>query len=97
MSPDNVAPAVAYLASERSDWCNGQVILALGYQIGLYNVPEVVREVVSPGTLGSADGGAPDGSRVQAGHPRQRDPGCRHGARLSRRPFRTDRELLGSL
>ncbi len=25
-SPDNVAPAVAYLASEASDWCNGQVI-----------------------------------------------------------------------
>ena len=48
MSPDNVAPAVAYLASDRSDWCNGQVILALGYQIGLYNVPEVIREVVSP-------------------------------------------------
>src|ERR1700722_8783384 len=23
---DNVAPAVAYLASERSDWCNGQVL-----------------------------------------------------------------------
>ncbi len=49
MSPDNVAPAVACLASERSDWCNGQVILALGYQIGLFNVPEVIREVVSPG------------------------------------------------
>ena len=48
MSPDNVAPAVAYLAAERSDWCNGQVILALGYQIGLFNVPEVVREIVSP-------------------------------------------------
>jgi hypothetical protein len=48
-SPDNVAPAVAYLASERSDWCNGQVLLAVGYQIGLFNVPELVREVVLPG------------------------------------------------
>ena len=38
-SPDNVAPAVAYLSSERSDWCNGQVLLAVGYQIGLFNVP----------------------------------------------------------
>jgi NAD(P)-dependent dehydrogenase (short-subunit alcohol dehydrogenase family) len=49
MSPDNVAPAVAYLASERSDWCTGQVFLAAGYQIGLFNVPQVIREVISAG------------------------------------------------
>jgi NAD(P)-dependent dehydrogenase (short-subunit alcohol dehydrogenase family) len=49
MHPDNVAPAVAYLASERSDWCNGQVVLSLGHQIGIYNVPQVIREIVSPG------------------------------------------------
>jgi NAD(P)-dependent dehydrogenase (short-subunit alcohol dehydrogenase family) len=49
MSPDNVAPAVAYLASTRSDWCTGQVIEAMGYTIGLYNVPEVIRQVRSPG------------------------------------------------
>jgi len=49
MSPDNVAPAVAYLASERSDWCNGQVIRASGYKIRLYNVPQVIREIASPG------------------------------------------------
>ena len=78
MSPDNVAPAVAYLAAERSDWCNGQVILALGYQIGLFNVPEVVREIVSPsGPWDMRTARAPDGSRVQASHPRQRGPGCR--------------------
>jgi hypothetical protein len=51
MSPDNVAPAVAYLASTRSDWCTGQVIVgeAMGYTIGLYNVPELIRQVRSPG------------------------------------------------
>jgi NAD(P)-dependent dehydrogenase (short-subunit alcohol dehydrogenase family) len=49
MSPNNVAPAVAYLASTRSDWCTGQVIEAMGYTIGLYNVPEVIRQVRSPG------------------------------------------------
>ena len=49
MSPDNVAPAVAYLASERSDWCTGQVIQARGYTIGLYNVPAIIREIESPG------------------------------------------------
>ena len=49
MSPDNVAPAVAYLASERSDWCTGQVIQARGYTIGLYNIPAIIREIESPG------------------------------------------------
>ncbi|SHL07995.1 NAD(P)-dependent dehydrogenase, short-chain alcohol dehydrogenase family [Pseudonocardia thermophila] len=49
MAPENVAPMVAYLASERSDWCTGQVFLAAGYLIGMYNVPEVTHEIVSPG------------------------------------------------
>jgi NAD(P)-dependent dehydrogenase (short-subunit alcohol dehydrogenase family) len=48
-SPDNVAPTVAYLASERSDWCTGQVLSASGYEIGLYSRPEVIRQVSSPG------------------------------------------------
>lgn len=48
-SPDNVAPAVAYLASTRSTWCTGQVISSRGFAIGLYNVPQVIRQVVSPG------------------------------------------------
>jgi NAD(P)-dependent dehydrogenase (short-subunit alcohol dehydrogenase family) len=46
-SPDNIAPAVVYLASEASSWCNGQVIWARGYQVGLYSVPEVTRIVGS--------------------------------------------------
>ena len=46
-SPDNVAPAVAYLASEGSDWCTGQTIRAMGYTIGLYNVPTVIREIAT--------------------------------------------------
>ncbi|HEY2286513.1 MAG TPA: SDR family oxidoreductase, partial [Streptosporangiaceae bacterium] len=49
MSPNNVAPAVAYLASTRSDWCTGQVIQARGYTIGLYNIPAIIREIASPG------------------------------------------------
>jgi hypothetical protein len=44
-----VAPAVAVLATEGADWCNGQVIMSIGYQIGLFNVPQVTREIVSPG------------------------------------------------
>jgi NAD(P)-dependent dehydrogenase (short-subunit alcohol dehydrogenase family) len=48
-SPDNVAPAVAYLASEASDWCNGQVIASRGYEIGLYSKPQLVSQVLSEG------------------------------------------------
>lgn len=48
-SPDNIAPAVAYLASTRSGWCTGQVLYASGFDIGLYNVPSVIRMVSSPG------------------------------------------------
>jgi NAD(P)-dependent dehydrogenase (short-subunit alcohol dehydrogenase family) len=48
-APDNVAPAVAYLASEASDWCTGQVISARGYEIGLYNRPQLLSQIVSPG------------------------------------------------
>jgi NAD(P)-dependent dehydrogenase (short-subunit alcohol dehydrogenase family) len=48
-APENVAPVVAYLASERSDWLNGQVIHAGGYQVSLYNKPQVIRQIVSDG------------------------------------------------
>ena len=49
LTPDFVAPVVAYLASTRSDWLNGQVIHASGYQVGLYNKPQVIRQVASTG------------------------------------------------
>jgi NAD(P)-dependent dehydrogenase (short-subunit alcohol dehydrogenase family) len=48
-SADNIAPAVAYLASEGSDWCTGQVLSAQGYEIGLYNTPQVIRQIASTG------------------------------------------------
>ncbi len=38
-SPDNVAPVVAYLASERSGWLTGRVIHSAGYEVSLYNNP----------------------------------------------------------
>ena len=34
--------------STESDWINGRVIGASGYQISLYSNPEVIREVSSP-------------------------------------------------
>ena len=48
-APENVAPAVAFLASEASDWCNGQVISARGYDIGLYNKPQLLSQIVGTG------------------------------------------------
>jgi NAD(P)-dependent dehydrogenase (short-subunit alcohol dehydrogenase family) len=48
-SPDNIAPVVAYLASDRSDWCTGQTISARGYEVGLYNIPQVIRQIAAPG------------------------------------------------
>lgn len=46
-SPDNVAPAVAYIASEASDWLTGRVVGARGYEVSLYSNPEPVRQLVS--------------------------------------------------
>jgi len=46
-SPDNVAPAVAYLASEDSAWINGQVIRASGYEVSLYNVPQPIVRLIN--------------------------------------------------
>jgi NAD(P)-dependent dehydrogenase (short-subunit alcohol dehydrogenase family) len=49
MSPDNIAPICAYLASEQSSWLTGRTLSASGYKIGLYNNPEVIAEVASDG------------------------------------------------
>jgi NAD(P)-dependent dehydrogenase (short-subunit alcohol dehydrogenase family) len=49
MSPDNIAPICAYLASEQSSWLTGRTISASGYKVGLYNNPEVIAEVDSDG------------------------------------------------
>jgi NAD(P)-dependent dehydrogenase (short-subunit alcohol dehydrogenase family) len=48
-SPDNVAPVVAYLASEQSGWINGQIVSARGYEVALYNSPEPVVRIIGTG------------------------------------------------
>jgi NAD(P)-dependent dehydrogenase (short-subunit alcohol dehydrogenase family) len=48
-SPDNVAPIVAYLASERSGWINGRIIHSAGYEVALYNNPEPISRVIGVG------------------------------------------------
>ncbi len=46
-SPANVAVPIVYMASEASDWMNGQVIRAMGFDIGLYSQYKLIRELSS--------------------------------------------------
>jgi NAD(P)-dependent dehydrogenase (short-subunit alcohol dehydrogenase family) len=48
-SPDNVAPLVAYLASEQSGWINGRIVHARGYEVALYNNPEPIIRIIGTG------------------------------------------------
>jgi NAD(P)-dependent dehydrogenase (short-subunit alcohol dehydrogenase family) len=48
-SPDNVAPMCVYLGSEQSSWLSGRVFSVGGYNVELYNNPEVVASVTSEG------------------------------------------------
>ncbi len=45
-SPDNVAPVVAYLASERSGWITGRIVHSAGYEVSLYSNPEPVVRLI---------------------------------------------------
>lgn len=47
-SPDNVARPIVYLASTESSWINGRIIQASGYSVGLYDKPEIIREIAKP-------------------------------------------------
>jgi NAD(P)-dependent dehydrogenase (short-subunit alcohol dehydrogenase family) len=49
LSPDNIAPIAAYLASDQSDWCNGHVIHARGYEVSLYSDPQPLVTVRAEG------------------------------------------------
>jgi NAD(P)-dependent dehydrogenase (short-subunit alcohol dehydrogenase family) len=45
-SPDNVAPIVAYLASEQSGWITGRIVHTSGYEVALYSNPEPVIRLI---------------------------------------------------
>ena len=49
MSPDNIAPVALYLASERSDWLTGRVVSSMGFDVGLYENPQQIRQLSAPG------------------------------------------------
>jgi NAD(P)-dependent dehydrogenase (short-subunit alcohol dehydrogenase family) len=48
-SPGNVAPVVAYLASEQSGWITGRIIHSSGYEVSLYNNPQPVSRIIGAG------------------------------------------------
>jgi NAD(P)-dependent dehydrogenase (short-subunit alcohol dehydrogenase family) len=54
-SPDNVAPIVAYLASERSGWITGRVIHSSGFEVSLYNNPEPIIRIIGTGPWDAED------------------------------------------
>lgn len=49
LAADNIAPIALYLASERSGWLSGRTVAAMGYEVGLYSNPEVIRQVNGTG------------------------------------------------
>jgi NAD(P)-dependent dehydrogenase (short-subunit alcohol dehydrogenase family) len=49
LSPDSIAPAAAFLASEQSGWCNGHVLHARGYEVSLYSDPQPLTTISSQG------------------------------------------------
>jgi NAD(P)-dependent dehydrogenase (short-subunit alcohol dehydrogenase family) len=49
MSPDNIAPVALYLASERSGWLTGRVVSSMGFEVGLYENPQQIRQLSAPG------------------------------------------------
>lgn len=55
MDAEQVAPAVIYVASDRSGWFTGQVFGARGTSISLYNRPETIREIVTTGQIWELD------------------------------------------
>ena len=48
-SPDNIAPVALFMASEQSDWLTGRVVSSSGYDVGLYENPQIIRQVSAPG------------------------------------------------
>ena len=40
-----MAVPLVYMASEQSDWLNGQIVGASGYELQLFNKPAVIRQV----------------------------------------------------
>jgi hypothetical protein len=48
-SPDNIAPVALYMASEQSDWLTGRVVSSSGFEVGLYENPQMIRQLSSAG------------------------------------------------
>jgi NAD(P)-dependent dehydrogenase (short-subunit alcohol dehydrogenase family) len=49
MAPENIAPLAVYIGSERSGWLSGRTLSAGGYEVGLYQNPEIIRQLNGTG------------------------------------------------
>jgi NAD(P)-dependent dehydrogenase (short-subunit alcohol dehydrogenase family) len=58
MTPDRVAPVVAYIARPQSRWLNGRVVDVRTNRVALYNIPEQVRVLDSAQPWTTDDVGA---------------------------------------
>jgi NAD(P)-dependent dehydrogenase (short-subunit alcohol dehydrogenase family) len=47
-SPESIATVALYLASNRSDWLTGRVLSAQGSEVGLYQNPQIIRQLNAP-------------------------------------------------
>jgi NAD(P)-dependent dehydrogenase (short-subunit alcohol dehydrogenase family) len=47
-TPESIATVALYLASDRSDWLSGRVISAHGSEVGLYQNPQIIRQLNAP-------------------------------------------------
>ena len=63
---------LVYIASEQSDWLNGQIVGASGYELQLFNKPAVIRQVRGTERWSTEGAGPADGRTVQAGRRRRR-------------------------
>ncbi|MET8049712.1 MULTISPECIES: SDR family NAD(P)-dependent oxidoreductase [unclassified Streptosporangium] len=63
LSPDNIAPVVAFIGSEQSDWLSGRTLYSAGYHVGLYNTPQEIATFDGDGPW-TAESLAPEFERV---------------------------------
>ena len=80
-SPDNVAPIVAYLASERSGWITGRVIHSIGLRDLAVQQPRADQRIIGTGPWDDDEAGRPGGAVLRpAARPEGLSPRASQGA-----------------
>lgn len=55
MSPDNIAPLVAYVAGTETDWLTGRTLGVAGHEVKLWSRPEAIETITSDGQWDLSD------------------------------------------